>query len=113
MFASVPLTNSEGVNSNEAPPQTDEMYVRRTREKADNLGVGPGRARNRKPVPSLERRAVVGPEGPVSTGAGNERSTQCCRSAGRTRHPGSGRDRQDVPERVCAAVAAGTGSGEF
>ena len=55
----------------------------------------------------------VGPGGPVSTGAENERTTQRCRSAGRARHPGSVRDRPDVPECLRAAVAAGTGSGEF
>src|SRR5579863_665235 len=57
--------------------------------------------------------AAVDPEGSESYWSRNERTTERCRSVGRARHPGSGGDRPDVPERLYSGIAAGTGCGQL
>src|SRR5258708_3350414 len=104
---------SKNVRTNEAPPQTDEEYFVGEGAQGIIRRVGSGRARNWKPVPSLDRKAVVGPERPVSTGAENEHTTDGGRSDAGARNAGGRGHRSNVLERVRSDAAAGRRSSQL
>src|ERR1051325_11407438 len=74
---------------------------------------GSGRARNWRPVPSLDRQAVNWSRKTRVNRSRDEHTTECRRCCPPARHLGSGVHRPHVPQRVRARAAAGGRGGHL